>query len=94
VYSHGFVVEFESEEDRKYYLEKDPAHLAFVESVKPLVNKVGWYVPFRSDVCPVGQVLAGFAQERPQKYVSQSKKYPKTVVLTRNSSCDYMPGVF
>ena len=41
MYSHGFVVEFESEEDRKYYLEKDPAHLAFVESIKPLVDKVG-----------------------------------------------------
>jgi len=94
VYSHGFVVEFESEEDRKYYLEKDPAHLAFVESVKPLVNKVGWYVSFRSDICPVGQLLAAFAKERPQEHVSRPKSYPRTIVLTRNSSCDYMPGVF
>lgn len=27
------MVEFENEEDRKYYLEKDPEHLAFVKSL-------------------------------------------------------------
>ena len=27
--THGFVVEFASEEDREYYLTKDPAHLEF-----------------------------------------------------------------
>ncbi|RDW60260.1 hypothetical protein BP5796_11866 [Coleophoma crateriformis] len=37
--THAFVEEFENEEDRKYYLEKDPAHLAFVESVGPMVKK-------------------------------------------------------
>lgn len=31
--------EFENEEDRKYYLEKDPAHLAFVASVGAVVKK-------------------------------------------------------
>jgi hypothetical protein len=29
-----------NEADRKYYLEKDPVHLAFVESVKTLVKQV------------------------------------------------------
>ncbi|KAI9901964.1 hypothetical protein N3K66_003781 [Trichothecium roseum] len=30
--THAFVVEFESEEDRDYYVGKDPAHLAFVQN--------------------------------------------------------------
>lgn len=29
-----------SEEDRKYYLEEDPVHLAFVKDVTPLVKQV------------------------------------------------------
>ncbi|RFU28346.1 hypothetical protein B7463_g8001, partial [Scytalidium lignicola] len=37
--THGFVVEFENEEDRKYYLEKDPAHLAFVKSIGGVVAR-------------------------------------------------------
>ncbi len=32
--------EFQSEEDRKYYLEKDPAHLEFVASLGGLVENV------------------------------------------------------
>ncbi|KAF2212368.1 hypothetical protein CERZMDRAFT_59260 [Cercospora zeae-maydis SCOH1-5] len=39
-FSHGFVSEFESEEDRKYYLEKDPAHLEFVASLKDVIQNV------------------------------------------------------
>jgi len=39
-FTHGFVFEFETEEDRKYYLEKDPAHLAFVASLKDMVENV------------------------------------------------------
>jgi hypothetical protein len=31
--THGFVVYFESVEDRDYYVKKDPAHLKFVESI-------------------------------------------------------------
>lgn len=38
--THAFVVEFENEEDRAYYLEKDPAHLSFVESVKPMLKDI------------------------------------------------------
>ena len=41
-FTHAFVVEFESVEDRDYYVKKDPAHAAFLKSlggvlVKPLV---------------------------------------------------------
>lgn len=32
--------QFESEEDRRYYLEKDPAHLEFVRSLEGLVRNV------------------------------------------------------
>jgi len=38
-FSHGFVVEFENEEDREYYLEKDPAHLAFVKSLEGILER-------------------------------------------------------
>ncbi|KAF8851423.1 stress responsive A/B barrel domain-containing protein [Acephala macrosclerotiorum] len=37
--THGFVVEFENDEDRKYYLEKDPAHLGFVKSIGGVVAR-------------------------------------------------------
>jgi hypothetical protein len=33
-------VQFENAEDRKYYLEKDPAHLAFKNSIGAVVKKV------------------------------------------------------
>lgn len=39
-FTHGFVSEFGSDEDRKYYLEKDPAHLDFVASLKDIVQNV------------------------------------------------------
>lgn len=32
--------EFQTEEDRKYYLEKDPAHLAFVKSLDGIIENV------------------------------------------------------
>ena len=34
------MVEFANEEDREYYLKKDPAHLAFVKSIEGKVEKV------------------------------------------------------
>ena len=37
MYSHGFVVEFESEEDRDYYVKEDPAHAAFKKSMDGLL---------------------------------------------------------
>ncbi|KAI0800267.1 hypothetical protein C8Q74DRAFT_1235440 [Fomes fomentarius] len=38
--THVFISEFENEEDRRYYLEKDPAHLKFVEALKEVVQTV------------------------------------------------------
>lgn len=38
--THAFVSEFESEEDRQYYLREDPAHLAFVKSLGAVVDQV------------------------------------------------------
>ena len=40
-YTHAFVIEFASEEDRDYYTAEDPAHLEFKKSLRPLVEKVG-----------------------------------------------------
>ncbi|KAK3937142.1 stress responsive A/B barrel domain protein [Diplogelasinospora grovesii] len=37
--THVFVSEFESDADRKYYLEEDKAHLAFVNSIEGIVEK-------------------------------------------------------
>ncbi|OAA66822.1 Stress responsive alpha-beta barrel [Niveomyces insectorum RCEF 264] len=38
--THGFVVEFASAADRDYYVQSDPAHLAFVASLKGLAEKI------------------------------------------------------
>ncbi|KAI0003517.1 stress responsive A/B barrel domain protein [Xylariaceae sp. FL0662B] len=37
--THPFIFQFENEEDRKYYLEKDPAHLAFVASIRDIIDR-------------------------------------------------------
>ena len=34
--THGFILEFKDEADRDYFLNKDPAHKAFVEAIIPL----------------------------------------------------------
>ena len=39
-FTHGFVSEFQNEEDRKYYLEQDPAHLEFVASLTDVIQNV------------------------------------------------------
>ncbi|KAI6714185.1 stress responsive A/B barrel domain protein [Diplocarpon mali] len=39
-FSHAFVTHFKNEEDRRYYLEEDPAHRAFVESLKGVIQNV------------------------------------------------------
>jgi len=39
-FSHCFVSHFASEEDRTYYLEEDPAHLAFKKSLEGIVQNV------------------------------------------------------
>jgi hypothetical protein len=38
--THVFVIEFENEEDRKYYLEEDPAHLGFVKGLSGIVETI------------------------------------------------------
>lgn len=38
--THAFVVEFENDGDREYYVHKDPAHQEFVKGVVDLVDKV------------------------------------------------------
>ncbi|KAK7413184.1 hypothetical protein QQX98_007908, partial [Neonectria punicea] len=37
--THAFVVEFASEEDREYYVTKDPAHQEFIKGLLALVDK-------------------------------------------------------
>lgn len=39
-FSHGFVVEFESKEDRDYYVKEDPAHAAYGKLIGPLLQNV------------------------------------------------------
>ncbi|KAI3339153.1 stress responsive A/B barrel domain-containing protein [Ustulina deusta] len=38
--THCFVAKFENDDDRKYYVESDPAHREFVAGVKGKVDKV------------------------------------------------------
>ena len=37
--THGFVAEFASTADRDYYVQKDPAHRAYVEGLLPILEK-------------------------------------------------------
>lgn len=39
-FSHAFVTHFANEEDRRYYLQEDPAHLAFVASLKDIIQNI------------------------------------------------------
>ncbi|KAJ7178113.1 stress responsive A/B barrel domain protein [Mycena filopes] len=38
-FKHAFVSRFENEEDRDYYVNKDPAHQEFVKSISGIVSK-------------------------------------------------------
>ena len=38
--THGFVMWFDSEKDRDYYIEEDPVHQAFVKSITPILQAV------------------------------------------------------
>lgn len=38
--THAFVVEFENESDREYYVHTDPAHQEFVKGVLRVADKV------------------------------------------------------
>ncbi|KAI9757461.1 MAG: hypothetical protein M1815_000987 [Lichina confinis] len=39
-FTHAFVVEFETEQDRTYYAKEDPAHLDYVKSVMPVLEAI------------------------------------------------------
>lgn len=39
-FTHGFVVEFASKEDRDYYASRDPSHTAFVKKNSPKFDDV------------------------------------------------------
>ncbi|GAB7337317.1 hypothetical protein MBLNU457_g2674t2 [Dothideomycetes sp. NU457] len=39
-FTHGFVFEFENDEDRDYYLTKDKVHLEFVSHIGDLVQNI------------------------------------------------------
>jgi hypothetical protein len=39
-FTHGFVMEFGSTEDRDYYMKHDPAHLGFVKNLSGSWEKV------------------------------------------------------
>ena len=39
-FSHGFVSHFANDEDRKYYLTEDPAHLGFVKSLDGVIQNI------------------------------------------------------
>lgn len=47
--SHAFVVQFSSDEDRDYYVNKDPAHFAFKQAAEPFIEKAV-VVDFQNDV--------------------------------------------
>jgi hypothetical protein len=38
--THAFVSEFDNADDRRYYLEEDPVHLAFAKNVSGIAEKV------------------------------------------------------
>ena len=39
-FSHAFISEFDNEEDRRYYLKEDPAHLDFMRRAGEVVENV------------------------------------------------------
>ncbi|KAI1166045.1 hypothetical protein F5B18DRAFT_649132 [Nemania serpens] len=39
-FTHCFLSRFETEEDRKYYVEGDPAHLGIVDTLVPRLEKI------------------------------------------------------
>ncbi len=48
-FTHGFVMEFETVEDLRFYVEKDPAHQDFIRSMDGIVKEAR-VVDFESGV--------------------------------------------
>ncbi|RFU35505.1 hypothetical protein B7463_g794, partial [Scytalidium lignicola] len=40
IFTHSYILEFASKEDRDYYISHDPAHMAFGHSLTGIVQKV------------------------------------------------------
>lgn len=38
--THAFILEFENDQDRDYYLNKDPYHKEFVARLQGLIDKI------------------------------------------------------
>ncbi|KEY74671.1 hypothetical protein S7711_09898 [Stachybotrys chartarum IBT 7711] len=47
--THAFIVEFESLQDRDYYIETDPAHKEFIQHVTPLLDTGAIVVDFQDN---------------------------------------------
>ncbi|KAI1197470.1 stress responsive A/B barrel domain-containing protein [Nemania serpens] len=39
-FTHCFISKFENEDDRKYYVEGDPAHLGIIKTLVPKLDKI------------------------------------------------------
>ncbi|KAL7793548.1 stress responsive A/B barrel domain-containing protein [Trichoderma ceciliae] len=39
-FTHGFVLEFNSAEDREHYIKQDPVHRTLLESALPIIDKI------------------------------------------------------
>ena len=50
--THGFVLEFKSQEDLDYYHLEDPVHLAFSKAAKGLVEDSVVVGQYYVDFCP------------------------------------------
>lgn len=50
IFQFGFVVEFENETDREYYVNKDPDHAAFVASLPPEGKRKAGVMDFEEGV--------------------------------------------
>ncbi|KAF4618419.1 hypothetical protein G7Y89_g14884 [Cudoniella acicularis] len=83
--THAFIEEFENEEDRKYYLEKDPAHLAFVKSVGGVVKRAQ-VVDFTPGIISGSDILADLEPRELKEQITRQKidfySVPSSLLLT------------
>ncbi|KAJ6443307.1 stress responsive a/B barrel domain-containing protein [Purpureocillium lavendulum] len=78
--THGYICEFENEQDRKYYLEEDPDHKEWVQHVKPYLAGSGehsiWQLAVQnkddlaklmdSECVKFGDIVSALIQARPK----------------------------
>ncbi|KAG8995223.1 hypothetical protein FRB94_009332 [Tulasnella sp. JGI-2019a] len=90
-FEHGFVLEFSTEKDRKYYLDTDPAHDKFKKLVGPLVNVDGDtfvydFVPgefYGNKIGPSGGYLSASATPENNVHIVCFKYKPGTSIATK-----------